>query len=258
MLAAIHAGPEHPEDAIPPLDEAIGSFTISLPPTLREIPRCSSGSALAVYPSTERWDDVPRPLARRLTYWPTAGATQSGWEQERGDCVLMAADVIARLPRPAYTAQALRLAVDLSSTCREWLPRGDIGEHLLAAAAVVLSGRLTEAGSGGVSPDEWPAAALEVSAGVQSLADQRSGVLRAEHVQALAQAAAALAAVSQLEEALDLNTRAIELYQNLAAGENEMDPLLGVASLVQQGVFLTGKQRHEDAIRPLEQAFPSS
>lgn len=256
VLGVIQYGSGHPEDALAPLDEATA--------ILRGLP--DSGSArdpslllqigttrVAVYRRIEQHAETARVMAEVLD---DCRGAQPGWERERCDRALMATEVITELARHAHAAESLRLAAELARTCREWLPLGDIGLTLLAAAVPALGRCLTEATSSGVAPDEWPTAAAEVSAGAALLAERAPGMLRAEHAQAIAQAASTRAAAGQLAEALNLTTRAADLYQNLAADDGDVDPLPGLAILVQQGTYLSALGRREDATGPLERALP--
>jgi hypothetical protein len=71
----------------------------------------------------------------------------------------LTASLVRLIPPQAEEPLATRLA----RTCREWLPRGDLGQVLPSAAVIQLSHQLAEATSGGIAPDDWPAAVLEIS-----------------------------------------------------------------------------------------------
>jgi tetratricopeptide (TPR) repeat protein len=256
ILGTSYIGSGHLEDAVPSLTEALGILRSTAdthpdepdPQLLFRIGK----DLLSVYRTLGQHADAARAAAEVLA---DCQRTQPLEEQQRYECVVIAADIIAELPRPPYAAEALRLATALARTCREWLPRDDLAQVLPTAAVIELSHHLAEATIGGVAPDDWPAAVLEVSAGAAILAAQPY-LLRAKHVQAVAQAASVLADAGQLDEALDLNTRAVELHQSLAASHDDLDPLPGKVSLVQRGVFLSAQGRLGDAIGPLEQALP--
>ena len=177
-----------------------------------------------------------------------------GRQEERLHCLFLAAAIIDQLPTPAFAADRLQIAVEMSRTYRE-LP-ADLAESLRGAAALALLIRrfLKEAASNGLLGDSAKAAALEISAGIQFLTEHAPGLLGAEHAEALTVAASILV-TSDPDHALDLNTRAIELHQNLAA-DRDRDQRPDVGSLVLQGLILSGKHRYEDAVQPLEQALP--
>jgi tetratricopeptide (TPR) repeat protein len=77
-----------------------------------------------------------------------------------------------------------------------------------------------------------------------------------EAARAATEAATTLAAVGLLDEALELSTRAVELYELLSARHADLNPLSRIASPDQHAVLLTAKGRPGDAVGPLEQAVP--
>jgi hypothetical protein len=173
---------------------------------------------------------------------------------ERLNCISLAVEVLVQLPRPAFLNESLAIALEMSRTCRE-LP-GDLPESQAgAAAAVRLMARfLREAVGGGLPDDEKKTAAMEISAGARFLADHAPMLLDSKHAEAFALAATILAA-SDVDQALDLSTRSIELRRQLAADRDagpEQDP--GILTL--QGLILFGKGQYPAAVEPLEQALP--
>jgi tetratricopeptide (TPR) repeat protein len=256
LLGSTYSGSGRPEDAAPPLAEALGILrgatgTDSGEPDPALLFRVSM-DLLSIYRTLGRHAETADTTAEILA---DCRRIQPLWEQQRYDCMLTASEVIEELPRPGYTAEALRLAIAHARTCREWLPSGGIGRVLSHTAVIQLSHNLAKAMTGGIAPDDWPAAVLEISAGA-ALVAEHPGLLRAEHAHAVAQAASVLAATGRLGDALELNTRALELHQSLACRDDASDPLPGIASLVQQGVLLSAVERPGDAIGPLEQALP--
>jgi tetratricopeptide (TPR) repeat protein len=173
--------------------------------------------------------------------------------KERLDCLLLAGDVIDCLPRPAFAADGLQLAVAMSQTCRELPP--NLGESRGGAAALLLIHRFLKGLAGnGLLGDQREAAALEVSMCARFLAEHAPELLGREHAEALTLAAVILVDVRDLDLALDLNARAIELHQKLGAdrdGPQRPDLL----SLVQQGLILSWKHRYADAVPPLKSAL---
>ena len=178
-----------------------------------------------------------------------------GGDSERLQCVSLAGEIAANLPMPAFAAEGLQVVVDMSRTVRE-LPSDPADRNAGVAALALWTRRaLHDAVSIGHLGDERTAATMEIAADVQFLTEHAPGLLTAGHAEALTFGASILAAADDLGHALDLNTRAIELYQNLATDhDSDLQPF--ATSLAQQGLILFGQDRYEDAVRPLEQALP--
>ncbi len=177
-----------------------------------------------------------------------------GESGERLNCIALAVEVMDQLPRPAFLTESLQIALEMSRTCRE-LP-GDLPESQAgAAAAVRLMARfLREAVGSGLPDDDRKTAAREISAGAVFLADQAPMLLDIKHAEAFTLAATVLAA-SDVDRALELNTRAIELRRQLAA-DRAPGPEQDLEILTLQGLILFGKRRYAAAVEPLEQALP--
>lgn len=177
-----------------------------------------------------------------------------GESGERLNCISLAVEVMDQLPRPAFLNESLQIALEMSRTCRE-LP-GDLPESQAgAAAAVRLVARfLREAVGGGLPDDEKKTAAMEISAGARFLSDQAPMLLDIKHAEAFTLAATILAA-SDVDQALDLNTRAIELRRQLA-DDHAAGPEQDLEILTLQGLILFGKRQYAAAVEPLEQALP--
>lgn len=178
-----------------------------------------------------------------------------GESGERLNCISMAVEVMDQLPRPAFLNESLQIALEMSRTCRA-LP-GDLPESQAGAAAAVrlIARFLREAAGGGLLPDdEKKTAAVEISAGARFLADQAPMLLDIKHAEAFTLAATILAA-SDVDQALDLNTRAIELRRQLAADHAD-EPERDLEILTLQGLILFGKRQYAAAVEPLEQALP--
>jgi hypothetical protein len=173
---------------------------------------------------------------------------------ERLNCISLAVEVMDQLPRPAFLDESLQLALEMSRTCRA-LP-GDLPESQAGAAAAVrlIARFLREAVGRGLHDDDKKAAALEISAGARFLADHAPMLLDIKHAGAFALAAAILAA-SDVDQALDLSTRAIELRRQLAA-DRAAGPEQDLEILTLQGLILFGKHQYAAAVEPLEQALP--
>jgi tetratricopeptide (TPR) repeat protein len=177
-----------------------------------------------------------------------------GESGERLNCISLAVEVMDQLPRPAFLNESLQIALEMSRTCRA-LP-GDLPESQAGAAAAVrlIARFLREAVGGGLPDDEKKTAAVEISAGARFLADQAPMLLDIKHAEAFTLAATILAA-SDVDQALDLNTRAIELRRKLAA-DHAAGPEQDLEILTLQGLILFGKRQYAAAIEPLEQALP--
>ena len=156
-----------------------------------------------------------------------------GESGERLNCISLAVEVMDQLPRPAF------------------LNESQAG----AAAAVRLIARfLREAVGSGLPDDEKKTAAMEISAGARFLSDQAPMLLDIKHAEAFTLAATILAA-SDMDQALDLNTRAIELRRQLA-DDHAAGPEQDLEILTLQGLILFGKRQYAAAVEPLEQALP--
>jgi tetratricopeptide (TPR) repeat protein len=177
-----------------------------------------------------------------------------GESGERLNCISLAVEVMDQLPRPAFLNESLQIALEMSRTCRA-LP-GDLPESQAGAAAAVrlIARFLREAVGGGLPDDEKKTAAVEISAGARFLADQAPMLLDIKHAEAFTLAATILAA-SDVDQALDLNTRAIELRRKLAA-DHAAGPEQDLEILTLQGLVLFGKRQYAAAVEPLEQALP--
>jgi len=177
-----------------------------------------------------------------------------GESGERLNCISLAVEVMDQLPRPAFLNESLQIALEMSRTCRA-LP-GDLPESQAGAAAAVrlIARFLREAVGSGLPDDEKKTAAVEISAGARFLADQAPMLLDIKHAEAFTLAATILAA-SDVDQALDLNTRAIELRRKLAA-DHAAGPEQDLEILTLQGLILFGKRQYAAAIEPLEQALP--
>lgn len=177
-----------------------------------------------------------------------------GESGERLNCIALAVEVLDQLPRPAFLTESLQIALEMSRTCRE-LP-GDLPESQAGAAAAVrlLARFLREAVSSGLPDDDQKTAAREISAGARFLADQAPMLLDIKHAGAFTLAATILAA-SDVDQALDLNTRAIELRRQLA-DDRAAGPEQDLEILTLQGLILFGKRQYAAAVEPLEQALP--
>jgi tetratricopeptide (TPR) repeat protein len=177
-----------------------------------------------------------------------------GESGERLNCISLAVEVMDQLPRPAFLNESLQIALEMSRTCRA-LP-GDLPESQAGAAAAVrlIARFLREAVGGGLPDDEKKTAAVEISAGARFLADQAPMLLDIKHAEAFTLAATILAA-SDVDQALDLNTRAIELRRKLAA-DHAAGPEQDLEILTLQGLILFGKRQYAAAVEPLEQALP--
>lgn len=177
-----------------------------------------------------------------------------GGDSERLQCVSLAGEIAANLPTPAFAAEQLQVVVGMSRTVRE-LPSDPADRNAgVAALALWIRRALHDAVSIGHFGDERMAAAREIAADVRFLTGRAPGLLTAGHAEALTFGAAMLAAADDLGHALDLNTLAVELYQNLATDHDSgQQPI--AASLAQRGLLLFGQDRYEDAVRPLEQAL---
>jgi tetratricopeptide (TPR) repeat protein len=173
---------------------------------------------------------------------------------ERLNCIAMAVEVMDQLPRPTFLNESLQIALEMSRTCRA-LP-GDLPESQAGvAAAVRLIARFLREGIGsGLPDDEKKTAAREISAGARFLADHAPVLLDSKHAEAFTLAATILAA-SDVDQALDLNTQAIELRQQLAADHGD-GPEQDLGILTLQGLILFGKGQYPAAVEPLEQALP--
>jgi tetratricopeptide (TPR) repeat protein len=256
VIAALLGDAERPEETLTPLGEAIevlrehaGSDTagentallLQTDVTYVSVCRALGRHAEAARAMAEVLADCRRPL-----------------QEENGEllrCIQLAVRLADDLPKPAFTAEALQIVIELSRTSRE-LP-AELAESQAAAAtaAVLICKYLKQAASGGLLEDGQKAAALEISANVQFLAEHAPRLLGIEHAEVLTVGASILLAADDPDDALELNTCAIKLRQDLAAtrdGPQEPD----VGSLVLQGLILSGLQRHEDAVQPLEQALP--
>jgi tetratricopeptide (TPR) repeat protein len=177
-----------------------------------------------------------------------------GESGERLNCISLAVEVMDQLPRPAFLNESLQIALEMSRTCRA-LP-GDLPESQAGAAAAVrlIARFLREAVGSGLPDDEKKTAAVEISAGARFLADQAPMLLDIKHAEAFTLAATILAA-SDVDQALDLNTRAIELRRKLAA-DHAAGPEQDLEILTLQGLILFGKRQYAAAVEPLEQALP--
>jgi tetratricopeptide (TPR) repeat protein len=177
-----------------------------------------------------------------------------GESGERLNCISLAVEVMDQLPRPAFLNESLQIALEMSRTCRA-LP-GDLPESQAGAAAAVrlIARFLREAVGSGLPDDEKKTAAVEISAGARFLADQAPMLLDIKHAEAFTLAATILAA-SDVDQALDLNTRAIELRRKLAA-DHAAGPEQDLEILTLQGLVLFGKRQYAAAVEPLEQALP--
>ncbi len=177
-----------------------------------------------------------------------------GESGERLNCISLAVEVMDQLPRPAFLNESLQIALEMSRTCRE-LP-GDLPESQAGAAAAVrlIARFLREAVGGGLPDDEKKTAAMEISAGARFLSDQAPMLLDIKHAEAFTLAATILAA-SDVDQALDLNTRAIELRRQLA-DDHAAGPEQDLEILTLQGLILFGKRQYAAAVEPLEQALP--
>jgi hypothetical protein len=177
-----------------------------------------------------------------------------GESGERLNCISLAVEVMDQLPRPAFLNESLQIALEMSCTCRE-LP-GDLPESQAGAAAAVrlIARFLREAVGGGLPDDEKKTAAMEISAGARFLSDQAPMLLDIKHAEAFTLAATILAA-SDVDQALDLNTRAIELRRQLA-DDHAAGPEQDLEILTLQGLILFGKRQYAAAVEPLEQALP--
>lgn len=177
-----------------------------------------------------------------------------GESGERLNCISLAVEVMDQLPRPAFLNESLQIALEMSRTCRA-LP-GDLPESQAGAAAAVrlIARFLREAAGGGLPDDVKKTAATEISAGARFLADQAPMLLDIKHAEAFTLAATILAA-SDVDQALDLNTRAIELRRQLAADRAD-GPEQDLEILTLQGLILFGKHQYAAAVEPLEQALP--
>jgi tetratricopeptide (TPR) repeat protein len=197
--------------------------------------------AEAVHAMTEVLADCRRPL--------------QGGDRERLSCLSLASDLADSLPRPAFTAEALQLTVEMSRTFRE-LPSDPADRNGgVAASALLVRSSLNEAVGNDISGDGRTSAALEIGADAQFLTERAPMLLTARHAEALTFAAGILSQAGDFGHALDLNTLAIELQQNLAVGRDNGQRQT-VGSLVLQGLILSGQHRYEDAVQPLEQALP--
>lgn len=177
-----------------------------------------------------------------------------GESGERLNCISLAVEVMDQLPRPAFLNESLQIALEMSRTCRE-LP-GDLPESQAGAAAAVrlIARFLREAVGGGLPDDEKKTAAMEISAGARFLSDQAPMLLDIKHAEAFTLAATILAA-SDVDQALDLNMRAIELRRQLA-DDHAAGPEQDLEILTLQGLILFGKRQYAAAVEPLEQALP--
>ena len=209
-------------------------------------------SCVAVYQALGRHGEAARAMTETLA---DCRRPLPGGEQERLACVPIAGAVIDHLPEPEFTVERLQLAVEMSRTCRA-LPQ-DLaeGEGGTAASALVIFRFLKGVVGTGLLDDGTAAAALEISAGIRFLAEHSPGLLEAEHAEALSFAASTLSA-SDLEQALDLSTRAMGLYRSLPAGPGGEPMRPHTASLVVHGMVLFRTGRYENAVQPLEQALP--
>ena len=186
----------------------------------------------------------------------------TGERKERFDCLFGAVDIIDHLPMPAFASGALEIAVEMSRTCRD-LPGNAIPSQESAAliqgfaagSAILIRKFLNETVSSGPPDITRQAAAMEISACMQFLAERAPRLLGTEHAEALRFGAGLLAAADDLHHALDLNTRAIDLYQSLAGSGDEPQGA-DIGCLVLQGLILSRMQRHEDAVTQLEEALP--
>jgi tetratricopeptide (TPR) repeat protein len=177
-----------------------------------------------------------------------------GGNEERLACLAITGAVIDHLPMSGFTAERLRLAVELSRTGRT-LPQDLGGQGGTAASALLIFRFLKEVAGTGLLDDGIAGAALEISAGIRFLAEHAPGLLEAEHAEALSFAAFTLSA-DDLEQALDLSTRAMKLYRSLPADPDGEPMQPHAASLVVHGMVLSRTGRYEDAVQPLEQALP--
>ena len=178
-----------------------------------------------------------------------------GGDSERLQCVSLAGEIAANLPTPAFAAEELQVVVDMSRTVRE-LPSDPADRNAgVAALALWIRRALHDTVGVGHLGDERTAAIMEIAADVRFLTERAPGLLTSGHAEALTFGASILAAADDLGHALELNTRAIELYQNLAS-DHASGHQPTAASLAQQGLILFGQDRYEDAIRPLEQVLP--
>lgn len=255
MHGTAYAEAGHPEDAVPQFTEALDVLRGSAAgdpgepdPLMLDIGR----SLLSACESLKWHAAAARTAADVLA---DCQRVQPLWEKQRYDCALAVSDVIANLLQPDHIAEALRLATALSRTCREWLPRGDLGYVMEAITLLQLGRVLADATRKGTALDDWAAAAREGAAGAAFLSE-RPALVTPEHAHVVGRCATVLASAGHSDEALELSTRAVELYESLAAHHDDLDPLPRIAGLYQQGALLSAQGRPGDAIGPLEQAVP--
>ena len=244
------------EEALSPLSEAIevlrGHVDADSAGQNTALLLTTGRTYVSAYRGLERHAEAVQAMTEVLA--DCRGPLQGG-DRERFDCLSLAGEIADNLPRPAFAAERLQIVVEISRTFRE-LPSEPADRNGGVAASVLLVRRaLHGAVSNSVLGEPRTAAAREIAADIQFLAERAPGLLGAEHAEALTFGSSILAAADDLDHALDLNTRAIELYQDLPSGRESGQRLL-VASLVQQGLILSGKHRYEDAVQSLEQALP--
>jgi tetratricopeptide (TPR) repeat protein len=211
------------------------------------------------YRTLERYSEAAHAMAEVVT---DCRRPLKAEEEKRFDCLLEAVNLIDRLVMPAFAAERLEIAVEISRTCRN-LPgnaaqsqeSAALVQGFAAASAVLIRGSLNETAGSGPPDDSRQAAVAEISACIHFLAERAPRLLGTEHAEALKFGAGLLAAADDLNQALDLITRAMDLYRSLA-GSGGDPPQAAVDCLVLQGLILSRMQRPEDAIPPLEEALP--
>ena len=262
-IAAFLGNAERLEEALLPLSEAIE--------VLRYHASSDSTGAntslllriglahVSAYRALERHSEAAHAMAEVLA---DCHRPLEGEGEVRFGCFFQAVDIVDHLPMPAFAAEGLLVAVEMSRMCRS-LPADAAQSHegaallqgAAATSAVLIRKFLNETASSEPPDSGRQAAVLEISACIHFLAEHAPTLLDIKHAEALTFGAGILVAASDLDHALDLNTRAIELYQNLAA-DRDSHRRPDVGSLVLQGLILSGKHRYEDAVQPLEQALP--
>jgi tetratricopeptide (TPR) repeat protein len=179
----------------------------------------------------------------------------NGAEEQVRQSLQMAMKVMDEFPRPVFLAETMQVVAEFSRTCRQLPPDVADSRSGVAASALVIPDLLREAVRNSLAGEALTEAVLEVSSGVQFLQRHQPSLLKADHARALSFGSALLAG-NDIDQALQLNKEALDLYQSLAA--STAGPPVGpdTRCLVLQGVLLSAKSRHEDAIESLEQALP--
>lgn len=249
------------EDALPPLNEAISTLRARAEanptePNTGLLFRAGTTRASA-YHALGRHAEAAHAIAEALT---DCRRPLEGGEQERRDCLYLAGCILDELRRrPEFAADALALAIEMSRTTRE-LPIDRYfadSRGAVAAGVIMIHTFLMKAVHNGLKGDEQRAAALEISASTRFLMEQAPDLLdEVGHVHALTLAAGILGENGDLDQALEMNTYAVELQRKLTAKQDGNSPGPDAGILVLKGLLLSGKGRHEDAIHPLEQALP--